>query len=387
VSRRATASAPRGGGHSPSPRRAVHFPETRAVENLPRSQTPRRRFGLVMAVAGLQRLTPGWRGVRRRLSSPPHAPVPATDDPPSRRAAGHRASLGSAAKRGGHPAYGRPPSRSALSVQTGSGPRRARPQFIRILRNRRRDRVFGEARRPNLDLVPADDLIETFDNDNTLWVEQPMHTQVLFALDRVKALSPGVLSFRCPTAPSSQFHCFFDSFGRKRRSGRVEPTGCPRPEPSSMPLDPRRVQAVFLAAAERHDPVDRAAILELECSTDLVLRRRVEALLRAHDEFNSFLNDPVDVTANPGRRKPLLSDYLWRLRRRSRVDAGLKVAQSASDSAGSGTPHAPVDEDSISWLRCSNQPDSGAVRSLRCPTRRCPSWPRPFRQDGRACRR
>jgi hypothetical protein len=84
-----------------------------------------------------------------------------------------------------------------------------------------------------------------------------------------------------------------------------------------MPLNPKRVQAVFLEAADYHDPADRAAILDRACSADLELRRRVEALLRAHDEFNSFLNDPVLVTANPGRRKTLLSDYLWRLRRRS----------------------------------------------------------------------
>ena len=77
------------------------------------------------------------------------------------------------------------------------------------------------------------------------------------------------------------------------------------------------MQASFLEAADYHDPADRAAILDRECSADLELRRRVEALLRAHDEFNSFLNDPVVLTANLGRRKPLLSDYLWRLRRRS----------------------------------------------------------------------
>ncbi len=34
--------------------------------------------------------------------------------------------------------------------------------------------------------VPPDRRIVTFDQDGTLWVEQPMYTQVLFALDRVK---------------------------------------------------------------------------------------------------------------------------------------------------------------------------------------------------------
>jgi hypothetical protein len=38
--------------------------------------------------------------------------------------------------------------------------------------------------------VPAAERIATFDNDGTLWVEQPMYTQLAFALDRVKALAP-----------------------------------------------------------------------------------------------------------------------------------------------------------------------------------------------------
>src|SRR6266540_6997352 len=38
--------------------------------------------------------------------------------------------------------------------------------------------------------VPVDQRIATFDNDGTLWVEQPMYVQLAFALDRVKALAP-----------------------------------------------------------------------------------------------------------------------------------------------------------------------------------------------------
>ena len=40
------------------------------------------------------------------------------------------------------------------------------------------------------DYVPLAERIATFDNDGTLWVEQPMYTQLVFALDRVKALAP-----------------------------------------------------------------------------------------------------------------------------------------------------------------------------------------------------
>ena len=40
------------------------------------------------------------------------------------------------------------------------------------------------------DFVPVPERIATFDNDGTLWCEQPMYFQLLFALDRVKALAP-----------------------------------------------------------------------------------------------------------------------------------------------------------------------------------------------------
>lgn len=40
------------------------------------------------------------------------------------------------------------------------------------------------------DFVPVAERIAVFDNDGTLWAEQPMYFQVLFALDRVKALAP-----------------------------------------------------------------------------------------------------------------------------------------------------------------------------------------------------
>ena len=40
------------------------------------------------------------------------------------------------------------------------------------------------------DFVPAAERLATFDNDGTLWAEQPMYFQFLFALDRVKVLAP-----------------------------------------------------------------------------------------------------------------------------------------------------------------------------------------------------
>lgn len=40
------------------------------------------------------------------------------------------------------------------------------------------------------DYVDPAERIATFDNDGTLWAEQPMYVQLAFALDRVKALAP-----------------------------------------------------------------------------------------------------------------------------------------------------------------------------------------------------
>ena len=40
------------------------------------------------------------------------------------------------------------------------------------------------------DFVPVPERIAVFDNDGTLWTEQPAYTQLQFLIDRVKALAP-----------------------------------------------------------------------------------------------------------------------------------------------------------------------------------------------------
>jgi len=40
------------------------------------------------------------------------------------------------------------------------------------------------------DFVKPEDRIATFDHDGTLWAEQPMYFQIMFAMDRVRALAP-----------------------------------------------------------------------------------------------------------------------------------------------------------------------------------------------------
>lgn len=50
--------------------------------------------------------------------------------------------------------------------------------------------VTGVTTEGGADFVAPDDRIAVFDNDGTLWAEQPGYFQLFFALDRVKALAP-----------------------------------------------------------------------------------------------------------------------------------------------------------------------------------------------------
>ncbi|HMK68687.1 MAG TPA: HAD family hydrolase, partial [Stellaceae bacterium] len=52
------------------------------------------------------------------------------------------------------------------------------------------DFVAAVTTQGSADFVPAAERIATFDNDGTLWIEQPMYVQLAFALDRVKELYP-----------------------------------------------------------------------------------------------------------------------------------------------------------------------------------------------------
>jgi hypothetical protein len=65
-----------------------------------------------------------------------------------------------------------------------------------------------------------------------------------------------------------------------------------------MPLDPKRVQSIFLEAANYHELADRIAILDRECMGDSELSQRVEALLKVHDRFNELpTSRSLDQTA------------------------------------------------------------------------------------------
>src|SRR5690349_2291255 len=50
--------------------------------------------------------------------------------------------------------------------------------------------IAATTKEGSLDFVPPAQRVVTFDNDGTLWCEHPMYVQLVFALDRVKALAP-----------------------------------------------------------------------------------------------------------------------------------------------------------------------------------------------------
>src|SRR5687767_10166572 len=68
----------------------------------------------------------------------------------------------------------------------------------------------------------------------------------------------------------------------------MEGRGLERPR---MPADPKRVQSLFLVAIER-TAEDRPAALDAACGGDADLRRRVIALLDAHESAGSLLDRP-----------------------------------------------------------------------------------------------
>ena len=53
-----------------------------------------------------------------------------------------------------------------------------------------RDFVAAVTREGSADFVPVPERVAVFDNDGTLWCEQPMYVQLAFALDRLKEMAP-----------------------------------------------------------------------------------------------------------------------------------------------------------------------------------------------------
>src|SRR2546428_736872 len=61
-------------------------------------------------------------------------------------------------------------------------------------------------------------------------------------------------------------------------------------------------RALFLGALEIRDPAARRAYLDAACGKDPAVRRRVEELLREHEQLGEFLEAPA-VAAAPARQQ------------------------------------------------------------------------------------
>src|SRR5262252_1241154 len=79
-----------------------------------------------------------------------------------------------------------PPSRR---LRFGVGTDRS-AAFVERDRHPAEHRRIHAGRHRSRRLVPPEQRIATFDNDGTLWSEQPIYVQFAFALARVKALAP-----------------------------------------------------------------------------------------------------------------------------------------------------------------------------------------------------
>ncbi|MCL5279168.1 MAG: protein kinase, partial [Planctomycetes bacterium] len=66
-----------------------------------------------------------------------------------------------------------------------------------------------------------------------------------------------------------------------------------------MSVDPNRAKSIFLSAVQEHTPEQWGGYLDEVCQGDAQLRRRVEALLAAHQGKDRLLDDPAAVLMGP----------------------------------------------------------------------------------------
>ena len=73
-----------------------------------------------------------------------------------------------------------------------------------------------------IDYVKPENRIATFDNDGTLWVEYPIHTQVLFAIDRVKVLAEKHPEWKSKPSFKALFDGDMEAIAARGSKGNVE---------------------------------------------------------------------------------------------------------------------------------------------------------------------
>ena len=122
--------------------------------------------------------------------------------------------------------------------------------------------------------VPPAERIATFDNDGTLWCEQPMYTQLAFALDRIVELAPKHPEWKTTQPFKAVLENDQKALAAAGTAGLVKLVTATH---SGMSTDEFRAIAQAWIAKARHPRFDRPY-------TELVYQPMLEllALLRAH---------------------------------------------------------------------------------------------------------
>jgi WD40 repeat protein len=103
---------------------------------------------------------------------------------------------------------------------------------------------------------------------------------------------------------------------------------------------------IFSAALQIPDPAQRAAYLEQACGGDAELRRRVDALLRAHGSAGDFL------------ARPAVEQVAGQLSLPGGSDQGVSRADPPSAGGHGGGPHGGDEHEGLGFLRPSGRPGS-----------------------------
>jgi phosphoglycolate phosphatase-like HAD superfamily hydrolase len=128
--------------------------------------------------------------------------------------------------------------------------------------------------------VPPAGRIATFDNDGTLWVEQPMYTQLAFILDRMRTLAPRHPEWRQDPVLHAAATGNLDAVARAGIEGLVKVAGAA--QAGTSPEELQEIAAAWLATA-RHPRWNRPY-------TELVYQPMLEVLaLLAARGFTSFI--------------------------------------------------------------------------------------------------
>src|SRR5215831_16606715 len=67
-------------------------------------------------------------------------------------------------------------------------------------------------------------------------------------------------------------------------------------------------RTIFLTALDKDNPSERSAYLDSACAGEPALRKRVEALLKSHDDAGSFLDAPIGEQMSPAAGQTEVAD-------------------------------------------------------------------------------